>query len=187
VTGAWSVWLVVRNNHWNWPIGVANSASFVALFWSARLHFDMGLNVFYVVSGLWGWWIWLYGGARHTEKPIGSVGLLEAGAVAAAGLALTLVMWHGGILLDDAAPFFDALTTGISVVAQWLLMRRLIQNWYAWIAVDLIYVPLYLSRGLPLTAALYAIFLLLCLRGLVDWRALVRRQGGATQALEGTA
>jgi nicotinamide mononucleotide transporter len=188
VTGAWGVWLVVRNNPWNWPIGVANSAFFVALFWEARLFFDMGLNVFYVASGLWGWWIWQYGGERRTEKPIGSVGAREALAMVGAGLLLTLVMWHGGILIEDAAPFLDALTTGLSVVAQWLLMRRLIESWYAWIAVDdLIYVPLYLSRGLPLTAVLYALFLLLCLRGLVEWRATVRRQRAATTLSEALA
>ena len=58
VTGAWCVWLAARNNVWNWPIGVLNSAFFVVLFWKSRLFFDMGINVFYVVSGLWRWWIW---------------------------------------------------------------------------------------------------------------------------------
>ncbi|MCC7368623.1 MAG: nicotinamide mononucleotide transporter [Chloroflexi bacterium] len=179
VTGAWTVWLAARNNVWNWPIGVANSALFVVLFFGARLYFDMSLNVFYVLSGLWGWWAWTYGGAGRTEKPIGHVGPLEAVGVLAGGAALTALMWHGGILLDSAAPALDAITTGISVVAQWLLMRRFVENWYAWIAADIIYVPMYVSRELPLTAVLYAVFLLVCLRGLVEWRAIMRRQQSA--------
>lgn len=179
VTGAWTVWLAARNNPWNWPIGVANAALFVVLFWGARLYFDMSLNVFYVLSGLWGWWAWLYGGSGRTEKPIGSVGVMEAAVVVCAGAVLTALMWHGGILLSGAAPALDAITTGLSVVAQWLLMRRLIQNWYVWMLADLIYIPMYLSRGLPLTAVLYGIFLLMCLRGLVEWRRIASRQAVA--------
>ena len=186
VTGLWSVWLAARNNPWNWPVGVANAAFFVALFWSARLYFDMGLNVFYVVSGLWGWWIWLFGGANRTEKPIESAQRPELVGVAVGGVILTFAMWHGGILIDDAAPAIDAVTTALSIVAQWLLMRRLIENWYFWIAADLIYVPLYLSRGLPLTAALYALFPIVCWRGIVEWRAIRESQRQpAVSRLEG--
>lgn len=176
VTGAWTVWLAARNHALNWPIGVLNSAFFVLLFWESRLFFDMGLNVFYVVSGLWGWWTWVYGGARRTEKPIERVGRREAGLLGLACAVLLLGMWHGGVLIEDAAPFLDALTTALSIGAQWLLMRRLLENWHVWIAADLIYVPLYLSRGLPLTGLLYGLFLLLCLRGLAEWRAILARQ-----------
>jgi nicotinamide mononucleotide transporter len=176
VTGGWTVWLAARNNPWSWPIGVANAALFVILLFGARLYFDMSLNVFYVLSGLWGWWAWMYGGVGRTQKPITSVSLLEATAVLSAGAALTALMWHGGILLNGAAPALDAITTGLSVVAQWLLMRRMIETWYFWIVADIIYVPLYLSRELTLTAVLYSIFLLMCVRGLIEWRSIVRRQ-----------
>ena len=187
VSGAWTVWLTTRNNPWTWPIGVLNSAIFVALFWGARLYFDMALNGFYVVSGLWGWWVWLFGGAMRTSKPVGRVGRREATAVLAVGALLTILMWRGGLLINDAAPFLDAVTTGLSIVAQWLLMRRMIEHWYAWIAADLLYVPLYLSRDLPLTAALYALFLLMCLRGLIAWRVIFEQQAAAATASGATA
>ena len=70
------------------------------------------MNVFYVVTGLWGWWVWLFGGERRTEKPIEHVGLREGLTVGLVGLLLTAAMWHGGILIEDAAPFMDALTPG---------------------------------------------------------------------------
>lgn len=182
VTGGWTVWLAARNNPWSWPIGVANAALFVVLFLGARLYFDMSLNVFYVLSGLWGWWAWMYGGSGRTQKPITSVGVVEAALVLTAGAVLTGLMWRGGILLDGAAPALDAITTGLSVVAQWFLMRRFIENWYIWIVADIIYIPMYFSRGLNLTAVLYAVFLLMCARGLIEWRAIARRQAAERSA-----
>src|SRR5437764_8218864 len=74
VTGAWSVWWAAKNNIWTWPIGILNSAAFVVLFFTARLYFDMGINVFYVLSGLWGWYAWAFGGHNKTEQPVTHVG-----------------------------------------------------------------------------------------------------------------
>jgi nicotinamide mononucleotide transporter len=185
VSGAWTVWLAMRNNVWSWPIGVLNSAFFVALFWQSRLYFDMSLNVFYVLSGLWGWWTWAHGGEDRTEKPIGRASRLELSLIVLTGGVLTVAMWQGGLLINDASPFLDALTTALSLGAQWLLMRRLLQNWFFWIAADLIYIPLYLSRDLPLTAVLYGLFLLMCLRGVVEWKAIMGRERLALQGASG--
>jgi nicotinamide mononucleotide transporter len=179
VTGAWSVWLAAKNNVWTWPIGVLNSAFFVVLFWDARLYFDMALNVFYVLSGLWGWWVWTVGGQRRTPKPVARAAGREILLVLAAVAGLTLGFWRAGIFIADAAPFLDALTTSVSIGAQWLLMRRLFENWYFWIAADLVYIPLYAYKGLPLTALLYVMFLLMCVRGLIEWRAILHRQPDA--------
>jgi nicotinamide mononucleotide transporter len=104
------------------------------------------------------------------------VGRIGPGLLALVGVVLTLGMWERGIAIHDAAPLLDALTTALSLLAQWLLMRRQLENWLLWIAADLVYVPLYLSKDLPLTAMLYALFLLMCLRGLGGWRAIARRQ-----------
>lgn len=170
VTGAIGVWLTVKQNIWNWPIGIANSAFFVVLFFNARLFADMGLQVIYIVLGFLGWYWWLRGGTNRTTLHVSHASPLTllALAVLAAGATAGLTVFLRSI--GDAAPFLDALTTVLSLVAQYMLTRKLIENWYVWMGADIIYIGLYGSRGLYLTAALYALFLVLCVMGLRGWR-----------------
>ena len=82
------------------------------------------------------------------------------------------------LAVNGAAPFWDAATTVLSLAAQYLLGRKRVENWLLWIAADLIYIPLYLSRALPLTAVLYAAFLAMCLIGWRDWRRSLQEKAG---------
>ncbi len=170
VTGAVCVLLVVEENIWNWPIGIANSVLFFVLFLQSRLYGDMALQVVYVVLGFLGWYQWLYGGKNRTELKVSRVPLWEALVVAGVGVAGTAGMTAFFVRVNDAAPFLDALTTVLSLLAQYLLTRKRLENWYVWIAADVIYVWLYVHRGLHLTAVLYLIFIGMCLAGLAAWR-----------------
>jgi nicotinamide mononucleotide transporter len=171
VTGAVGVWLTVREHIWNWPIGIANAAFFVALFFDARLFADMALQLGYIVLGVLGWYWWLRGGAHRSALRVAHadrralLALAVLGGVATGGFTLFLRS------VGDAAPFLDALTTTLSLAAQYLLTRKFVENWYVWITADLIYIALYGSRGLYLTAALYVIFLAMCLLGVRAWHA----------------
>ena len=177
VTGAVCVWLTVRENVWNFPVSLANVATFCVVFFGARLYADAGLQVVYFFLTLSGWYLWLHGGERRTALRVSRVGGREAAAVAAAGIALTLVLWRVLSHVGGSASFFDALTTSISLGAQWLLNRKYVESWYAWIAADLVYVPLYTWKGLYLTAGLYAVFLVMATLGLLRWRATWRAVG----------
>lgn len=178
VSGAWGVWLTVKENVWNWPIGIANSAFFLVLFVQGRLFADSGLQVVYIVLGVLGWYWWLRGGAHKTALPIARTGPRHAAVLAAIIVAATLVLTAGLTRVDDAAPFWDALTTALSLGAQYLLTRKLIENWLLWISADVIYVALYAYKGFYLTSILYAIFLAMCVAGLVQWRASPRVTSG---------
>ena len=177
VTGAVCVWLTVRENVWNFPVSLANVATFCVVFFAARLFADAGLQVVYFVLTLAGWYLWLHGGERGTALRVSRVGTREAAWVAGAGAALTLALWLTLRHVGGSASFFDALTTSISLCAQWLLNRKYVENWYAWIAADLVYVPLYTYKGLYLTAGLYAVFLVMATLGLLRWRATWRTGG----------
>lgn len=169
-TGGVCVWLVVREHPLNWPVGIANNLFFFVLFWRSRLFADMALQIVYVALAVYGWLNWIFGGANRST-------LLISRATRSEWLALALGLPAGTWLLhvilvavNGAAPFWDAVTTVLSLGAQYLLCRKRLENWWLWIAADVIYVPLYLGRGLALTAVLYAVFLVMCLVGLRTWR-----------------
>ncbi len=169
VTGACCVWLVVRENIWNWPIGLANNVVFVILFWQARLFADMGLQFVYIVLGIWGWWHWLHGGKKKQALHVSRATSKEWYAIAVALTAGTFFLRWLLIAVNGNAPFLDAFTTMLCLCAQYLLCRKRLENWYLWIIADLIYVPLYASRHLPLTSVLYGLFIILCVMGLKHW------------------
>lgn len=174
VTGAACVWLTVRANVWNFPIGLLNTATFSVVFFEARLFGDAALQLVYFALGLMGWYLWLYGGERRTPLRVVHATSLEKWAVGVAIVIATLVLWRTLRYLGGSASFWDAWTTSVSLGAQWLLNRKRLETWHLWILVDIVYVPLYVSRGLNLTALLYAVFLVMATLGLSHWRTLVR-------------
>jgi nicotinamide mononucleotide transporter len=170
VTGGVCVWLAVKENIWNWPIGLANNAIFFFLFLRTGLYGDMALQLVQFALGAIGWYIWLFGGENRTEAHIVRASrrtLLLLGiitVVCTEGLRRYFVQVH------DSAPFLDAFTTVLSLVAQGLLTRKFIENWHVWIFADAIYIGLYAYKNLYLTSVLYAIFLAMCVVGLLRWR-----------------
>jgi nicotinamide mononucleotide transporter len=171
VTGGACVWLGVKQNVWNWPIGIANNAFYVVVFLQARLFADMSLQVAFALLGAYGWYAWIRRNARDeklavTRTPI--VAWVIAGmAVTIVTAVLTRYLSH----VNDAAPFLDALTTALSLGAQYLMTRKYLECWWIWIAVDVVSVGLYAYKHLELTALLYALFMAMCVVGLRDWKA----------------
>lgn len=170
VSGAWCVWLTVLANIWNWPVGIANSALYLVVFMRVRLFADSSLQVVYIILGFLGWYWWLHGGQLRGKLTVRRTGVLEAAAVGVAVAAATAGMTVYLRSINDSAPLLDAFTTCLSLGAQYLLTRKLLENWYLWITVDAVYIGLYAWRGLYLTSALYLIFGTMCVIGLRQWR-----------------
>jgi nicotinamide mononucleotide transporter len=170
LTGAVCVWLTVKENVWNFPIGLINVATFLVVFARAGLLADAGLQAVYFVLCCRGWYLWACGGADHAGLRVARASGLERLGVVAAVVAMTASLWPFLARWGGSAPFWDALTTSVSLGAQWLLNRKRLESWLAWILVDAIYVPLYASKSLYLTSVLYAIFLGMAVLGLIEWR-----------------
>ncbi len=174
-TGALCVWLVVRQNVWTFPVGIANNASFIVLFTQAGLYADAGLQVVYIGLGLLGWHWWLRGGPQRstltvTRTPRAALPALALGLVA----GTVLLTWVLTTYTDSTVAVADAFTTSMSLIAQLMLNRKWIGSWWVWIVVDVVYIALFAYKGLYLTASLYLLFIVLCVRGLVEWRASMR-------------
>ncbi len=177
VTGAVCVWLTVKENVWNFPIGIVNAATAAYVYLGVQLYADAGLQVVFLVLGLVGWYLWLFGGAHRTVLRVSLASNVERSltAVAIAG-ATALMWWVLTTYTPSNVPFLDGLTTAVSLGAQWLLNRKKLESWVLWIVVDVIYVPLLLYKGLWLLAILYAVFLGMAVMGLLRWRETWREQ-----------
>ncbi len=184
LTGVVCVGLIVKENIWNWPVGIANNIFYVVVFWRARLFADMSLQFVYLALGLLGWYRWLYGGEKHSKLGISRIELrtsiYAAAFVSVGAAALTIYLRR----IQDAAPFLDAATTILSICAQYLLTKKILENWYLWILTDVLSIGLYLYKSLTLTAVLYAVFLVMCVTGLVQWRGTLRQQKGMEPAAD---
>lgn len=187
ITGVLNVWLVTRENIWSWPLGVLNAVFYMVVFARTGLYSDTGLQVVYFVLSLYGWYHWLRGGPQHesvvvTRTPQRQWMILAAIAVATWFLLSSITKRLPGA----AMPHLDAALVATSLVAQWMMTRKLLENWILWIAVDVVYIGLFINRQLPLTAVLYTVFLGLAILGYFQWRrsanAVSLRETSATSA-----
>lgn len=170
ITGIANVYYIVRAKVINFPIGLANSAFFLVLFLNVRFYADGYLQVLYILLGFQGWWAWLKAGPNRTALSIKHARLWEVGGAACAAAVVTFILWPLLANAHDLAPWWDALTTGLSVGAILLMNFKRLENWYFWIAADLIYIPLYFYKNLYLTGIVYIGFISLCFAGLYGWR-----------------
>ena len=172
-----TVVLNIRQNPWAWFFAIVSSAMYGIVFYNALLYGDMGLQVVFIILASWGWYQWLYGGAHHDK--------LVVTISSRAGWGYGIAGWLAGFAVlaffldrytDTDVPFIDGFLTAGSLLGTLLLSRKKVENWIVWIVVDILYVGLYLYKGLMLTAILYALFVGLAGIGLATWYRDVERK-----------
>ncbi|MDQ2870595.1 MAG: nicotinamide riboside transporter PnuC [Acidobacteriota bacterium] len=169
--GIVSVYLSVRENIWSWPTAIVNVTLYVFVFYQARLYADMALQVVYIAISIYGWYSWLHGGRERGELPVSRATpqiwgtVASVGVLAAAAIGIALARWT-----DASLPYVDASTSATSLLAQWMMARKILENWIVWVAVDVVYIGMFLFKSLYLTAFLYAVFLVLAAMGYVQWK-----------------
>lgn len=169
--GVVSVFLSVRENVWSWPTAIVNVTLYVIVFWQTRLYADMALQVVYIVISAYGWHEWLHGGAGKTPLPVTRGTPRLAALLAPIGVLSVVAL---GTLLgrytNAALPWLDSTTTTTSLIAEWMMAKKILENWIVWVAVDVVYIGMFLYKSLVLTALLYACFLALSAMGYVRWK-----------------
>jgi len=170
-----TVALNIRQNHWAWLFAIISSAAYGVVFYGARLYGDMGLQAVFIAVSIWGWYQWLHGGEGHQKLPVTTLNVRGwVHALLAWMIGFALLATFLSKLTNTDVPHIDGFLTAGSLVGQVLLSRKKVENWHVWIAVDVLYVGLYLYKGLTLTAILYALFCVMAVIGLLAWRRAAR-------------
>jgi nicotinamide mononucleotide transporter len=170
-----SIVLAGRNNLHMWWTTIVGCLLFSYVFYTTQLYADVTLQLFFISTAGIGWWRWLHG-SQGAELPVRHSSLALVIGSAAAGIVVTLA--YGSLLhqfTDAYAPFLDSLVLAFSVLGQLLLMDRRVESWWCWLLVNTIAVPLYASRGLYVTSALYVAFWINAIVSLRRWSSLARR------------
>ncbi len=162
--------LAIRQNILCWFFALLSTAIYVRLFVEARLYMEAVLNGFYFGMGLYGWFSWRHGG--DNDLPVTT----RAGAFHAAAIAaiVTVAAANGWLLerfTDAAYPYLDSLTTWAAIWTTWLVARKVLENWWYWLAIDLVSIAIYWSRGLELTALLFMVYVAMIPFGLLAWHS----------------
>ena len=176
LAGLANITLIIRRSVWNYPFALVMVTIYAFIFYDAKLYSDAALQAFFLVINIYGWRSWsaniAAAGALKVERLNPSGWLIWLG-----GSAVALLIW--GALMhrftDASYPWWDGSIAMLSIAAQVLMARRYMENWHWWIAVNLISVPLYLIKGLQLTAGLYVVFLVMAGLGLIEWRRAERQ------------
>lgn len=164
--------LAVRQNAWCWACAIASSAIFLVLFARGGLVMQAALQVFYIAMGAYGWWAWRRGSAQGAALPVSRWRSGQHMAAIAALLAASAVNgWIVARAQGGWVPYVDAFVAWVSVLATWMVARKVLENWLYWIVVDSVAAGLYWSQGFHATAVLFVAYVFIAVRGYFAWRA----------------
>ena len=165
------VWLYTRQNVWSWPMAIVSAALFIVVFVQAQLYAATGLQGIYIILSVYGWYQWVYGGEQHSGVRVSHLTGTTAAILLAVVAAGTVVLAFPLASYTNAAlPLWDSLATVMSLAAQWMLAKKILENWLLWIVADALFVGIYLYQDLYLTAGLYVVYLGLAVSGFIAWR-----------------
>lgn len=179
--GLLSVWFAKKENILVFPTGIISVLIYVYICFFAKLYADMGINFFYFVMSVYGWYHWSRKDDNMEPTPVSA---LDARGWAVSIIAFLLFFVALNFVLrnytDSNVPVWDSLTTAIFLVGMWLMARKKIENWLFWIAGDLISIPLYTYKSLILTSFQFLVFLILAIMGYIEWRKTLRSKYSET-------
>jgi len=173
LTGILYVILEVKQNRLLWPLGIITSAAYIYIFFSGKFYADMGLQIYYVLISIYGWYYWSRGGSKGAkgELPVQRINrqqllpLFLTFALSWAGIYKVLVLFT-----DSTVPLGDSFTTALAIVATWMLTRKIIEQWFLWIIANVVSIGLYIYKGLYPTVILYVVYAGMAVYGYLEWK-----------------
>ena len=179
--------LAARENRACWPLAFIGSGIYIIIFYQYQLYMYTALNIFYVVMAIYGWFSWKKDNS-DTEKSKKLVinkwslknhlyGLLVIGL-------LTII---SGLYLDKIInteyPYLESFTTWGSLLATWMVVKKILENWLYWISLDCLSIYLYSNKELYFTAALFSIYIIISIYGYINWINIYKKRSDASKAI----
>lgn len=179
ISGLLYLYFAIRQKIWLWPLGLITSALYVYVFYGERLYADMGMNIYYVVISIYGWYYWLHGSGSQETNTLRISTLTQKLVVIL--LIITACIYVVLVYMLKKLPellnvevsellYWDAFTTAASIVATWMLARKIIQHWLIWIVVDAVSLGLYVYKGMYPTVVLFLVYTLMAFKGYIEWK-----------------
>ena len=172
ITGIIYVILEVKQNRLLWPLGIITSAAYNYIFFTGKFYADMGLQVYYVLISIYGWYYWSRGGAKAVkgELPVVRMTRQQLILLSLSFIAFWVAIYFLDTFTDSTVPLGDSLTTALAIVATWMLTRKIIEQWFLWIIANVVSIGLYIYKGLYPTVILYAVYAGMAVYGYLEWK-----------------
>ncbi|MCE4562741.1 nicotinamide mononucleotide transporter [Maribellus sp. CM-23] len=173
ILGMIYIFFSIRQNIFTWPTGLISSFLYVIVFFDVKLYADMGLQVYYVVISLYGWYFWMKGKKPDAQAQVPvrlTTSKLRYMLVAASVVLYALILFILKNFTDSDVPYLDSLTTALSIVATWMLAKKYVEHWLIWIFVDAVSAGLYVYKGLWATVILFSIYTFMAIYGYFAWK-----------------
>jgi nicotinamide mononucleotide transporter len=177
IFGILSVWYARKESILVFPTGIVSVFLYVFICIEAKLYADMGINAFYFIMSVYGWYNWTHQNGKAEEREISRTSKKEKGLIVIALISFFGILYYVlSHYTDSNVPLFDSATTSIFLVGMWLMALKKVENWTFWIVGDLISIPLYSYKGLVLSSFQFVIFLIIAVMGLIEWRKRIALQ-----------
>jgi len=174
VTSLVYLYFSVRQIIWLWPFGIISSALFILIFFNSKFYADMGLQVYYLGVSIYGWIYWSRGAVDQNEKstlPVCRISRQQAMVLTVTGIVIMLgIVYVLRNFTDSDVPWGDGFTTAGSIIATWMLARKVLEHWLVWVVVDSVAAGLYFYKGLYPSFLLYLIFTIIAVVGYFQWK-----------------
>ena len=170
------LWLEYRANIWLWVVGAIMPMVHGVLYLQSGIYADAAMQLYYILAGLYGLMVW-----RRKPKEGGTMPIRHTPKQWIPSLIAVYVVLHVVIYFileeftDSRVPIIVSMSTALSIVAMWMLSRKLVEQWLIWLVVDMISVGLYMYKGIPITAGLYTLYCILAIAGYLRWRKVARQ------------
>lgn len=169
------IFFSIRQNILTWPVGLLTSGLYIWVFFDSKLYADMGLQMYYVVVSIYGWYEWVKGNPTSSESKeelkVSRLSMNTGLVLSIASVVIFFMMWF--VLknyTDSPVPFGDSLATSLSIVATWMLARKILEHWLVWIFVDSFSCILFWYKGLHPTVILFVVYTLMAVLGYIEWK-----------------